>query len=363
MRTLRRYLFRQLIGATALVLLVFLGLLFFLDVLNQLSDNGHGFALTLLMVALQLPSRAYEVLPIAVLTGAVYVLAGLAASSEFTVMRMAGLSPRVALAQLAGFGLLCAALVFVLGDFAAPAAQRLQATLQAREAGGRYGSAPDAGLWVRNREGAADDQMINIGAIAASGELRNVHIYVLDDSARLLRTIDARSASYLGHDDWRLRDVESVLLPSGPGGDVQRTRLAQLDWPTSMSPAVLDALVLSPQDMSVFDLWRYIDHLRANGQAVKRDQLELWRKLLYPLSGVIMMMLALPFAYLHARSGQLSWKVFAGIMLGVSFILMNTLASRLGLVASWPVWLATALPYLLYGGAALGFFLWRVQRH
>ncbi|MDE2120487.1 MAG: LPS export ABC transporter permease LptG [Betaproteobacteria bacterium] len=363
MQTLRRYLFRQLLGATALVLLVFLGLLFFLDALNQLSDNGHGFAHALMLVALQLPARAYQVLPIAVLTGAVYVLAGLAASSEFTVMRMAGLNPRVALAQLVGFGLLSAAVVFALGDFVAPAAQRLQATLQAKAAGGSLGSAPEAGLWVRNREGANDDQMINIGAISAGGTLRDVRIYVLDDAAHLLRTVHAASATYLDGGEWELRDVESVQLPTGAQGDIQRTQLAQLRWHTAVSPAVLDALVLSPDDMSVFDLWRYIRHLRANGQAVQRAQLELWRKLLYPLSGVIMMMLALPFAYLHARSGQLSWKVFAGIMLGVSFILMNTLASRLGLVASWPVWLAAALPYLLYGGAALGFFVWRVQRH
>ncbi len=362
MQTLSRYLFRQLAGATALVLLVFVGLLFFLDVLNQLSNSGQGFAQALLQVVLQVPSRAYQVIPIAVLTAAVYVLAGLAASSEFTVMRMAGLSPRMALAQLMAFGLLCAALVFVLGDFISPAAQRLQATLQARSAG-HFGNAPDSGLWVRNREGPRNDQMINIGRVAASGQWQDVRIYVLDDSAQLLRTVRAQSGTYLGDGNWMLHDVESVQLPAGPQGDILRTHAAQLEWHTAVSPAVLDALLLSPDSMSVFELWRYIDHLRANGQAVQRDQLDLWRKLLYPFSAVIMMMLALPFAYLHARSGQLSWKVFAGIMLGVSFILMNTLASRLGLVASWPVWLAAALPYLLYGGVAMGFFVWRVQRH
>ena len=33
--------------------------------------------------------------------------------------------------------------------------------------------------------------------------------------------------------------------------------------------------------------------------------------------------LALPFAYLHARSGGVSLKVFVGIMLGISFVLLN----------------------------------------
>ncbi len=137
MRTLRRYLYVQIAATSGLVLLLFLGLLFFLDVVNGLSGNA-SFGTVLLRVALQLPARAYEVLPIATLTGSVYVLAGLAASSEFTVMRMSGLSPQRALRQLLGLGVVFALLVLALGEFGAPAASRLAATLQARARGGQF---------------------------------------------------------------------------------------------------------------------------------------------------------------------------------------------------------------------------------
>ena len=364
MRTLRRYLFLQIASASGLVLLVFLGLLFFLDVINELSntaESGASLAHTLLLVSLQLPNRAYEVLPIAALTGTVYVLASLAASSEFTVMRMSGLSPRRALLQLLGLGLAFSVLIFTLGEFVSPIAERVAATMQARSQGGHFGTNLSSGLWLRNRQGGQDDQMINIRSVTASGELRGVHIYVLGDGAQLLQTIDAVSAVYQNGGTWLLRQVTSVGLPTQPGKALDVRHEAELPWQTSVSPSVLDVLLLSPDRMSVVDLWRYIGHLRANGQAVQRDEIALWRKLLYPLSAVVMMMLALPFAYLHGRSGQISWKVFGGIMLGISFILLNTLTSRLGLLASWPTWLAAALPYMVYAGSALGFFVWRVQ--
>ncbi len=364
MRTLRRYLFLQIAAASSLVLLVFLGLLFFLDVINELSrDNASASSLahTFMLVALLMPSRAYQILPIAVLTGTVYVLASLAASSEFTIMRMSGLSPRRILLQLLGLGLVISTLIFALGELAVPAAERVSATLQAKSEGGHFGTPLSSGLWLRNRQSGQDDQMINIRSVAASGELRDVHIYVLNGATQLVQTIAAASAVYRSSGTWLLRQVTSTHLPLQAGDALQVRQLADLPWKTSVSPSVLNVLLLSPDHMSVVDLWRYVNHLQANGQAVQRDEIALWRKLLYPFSAVVMMLLALPFAYLHARSGQISWKVFGGIMLGISFILMNTLASRLGLLASWPTWLAAALPYMLYGGAAFGYFVWRVQ--
>lgn len=365
MRTLRRYLFVQIAAASALVLLVFLGLVFFLDVINGLSSGGgaHSLAQVMVHVALEVPGRAYESMPIAVLTGTVYVLASLAASSEFTVMRMSGLSPRRALLDLVGLGLGVAALLFVIGEFVAPAAERLVATLQARDQGGSFGTELRSGVWLRDRTGANDDQMINVGRVAASGTLGDVRIYVIDAQAHLTREVVAASADARHGGYWTLHGVTDTTFPAAPGLPLQVRRADTLDWTTTVSPAMLEALLLDPSHMSLTDLWRYVQHLRANGQSAQRDEIALWRKTLYPFSAVVMMLLALPFAYLHARSGQISWKVFGGIMLGISFILTTVLSSRLGLVASWPTWLAAALPYLLYGGAGLGFFVWRVRYH
>ena len=74
-----------------------------------------------------------------------------------------------------------------------------------------------------------------------------------------------------------------------------------------------------------------------------------------------MVALALPFAYLHARSGGMSLKIFGGIMLGIRFVLANHIASHLGLLHDWQPWLAAAAPSLFYLLLAMSAFAWLVR--
>ena len=73
MDTLRGYLSREIYGATLFVFLAFLGLFAFFDLINELNTVGHGnykFGLAVLRVALQTPSRFYEIIPVAARQGA-----------------------------------------------------------------------------------------------------------------------------------------------------------------------------------------------------------------------------------------------------------------------------------------------------
>lgn len=86
---------REVSGAIFLVLLAFLALFAFFDLLGEVQDIGrggyqlrHAFA----FVLLRLPGRVYELMPIAVLIGTLYALSSLARHSEITVLRVSGLS-------------------------------------------------------------------------------------------------------------------------------------------------------------------------------------------------------------------------------------------------------------------------------
>jgi hypothetical protein len=110
--------------------------------------------------------------------------------------------------------------------------------------------------------------------------------------------------------------------------------------------------------MSTVNLFRYIRHLRDNKQDTQRYEIAFWKKVVYPLTLFVMVALALPFAYLHARAGAVGVKVFGGIMLGLSFHLSNTLFSHVGLLHTWPPIVRAgarhALPDDCAVGAALG---------
>ena len=122
------------------------------------------------------------------------------------------------------------------------------------------------------------------------------------------------------------------------------------------------AALLSPDRMPVYDLFQYISHLKANGQDAQRYQIEFWRKVFYPLSCLVMVVLALPFAYLHFRSGNITGYVFGGVMAGISFFLLNNVVGFVGNLHQWQPWLTAALPGFVYTIISLLALRWLVLR-
>jgi lipopolysaccharide export system permease protein len=98
MKVLRNLIYREVIQAVLYVSLAFLALFFFFDLVDEMRWVGSGNAgytatRALLFVALSIPGHLYELMPIAVLIGAIFVMAKFAQSSEFTIMRTSGMGP------------------------------------------------------------------------------------------------------------------------------------------------------------------------------------------------------------------------------------------------------------------------------
>ncbi len=129
MSTIRRFIYREVILAVLFVTLGFLALFFFFDLVDELrwvgrSGGGYQLSHAVLFVALAIPSHLYELLPITVLIGTIYVMARLAQSSEFTIMRTSGLGPGRALRTLLTLGGFFVLLTFAVGDYLAPLSDR-----------------------------------------------------------------------------------------------------------------------------------------------------------------------------------------------------------------------------------------------
>src|SRR4029453_1477859 len=111
-----------------------------------------------------------------------------------------------------------------------------------------------------------------------------------------------------------------------------------------------------------WDLAQYIRHLAENRQQTERYEIAFWKKIFYPMAVLVMMALALPFAYLHFRAGGVSLKIFIGIMIGVSFQLINNLFSHLGLLNTWPALATAVLPSIAFLVIGISALMW-VQKH
>ena len=370
MKIVRRLLYAEIVRAVVFVALAFLSLFYFFDFVAELAkgnEKGYTAAHAAIYSLLFLPGHLYELAPIAVLIGAIYALASLAQSSEFTIMRTAGLGPGRALGALAGLGAAFAMFTFVLGDYLAPLSETQAASFKAAFRGGF--KLDRAGAWLKDKRMTPHGERsysVNVSSASGGGVLRNVRIFEFDADGRLLSRIAAESGKVDKDATWQLTEA-SVTDWSGTATDeraqaqVRQTRYPRLAWPSTLSADVVAAAVLPLATMSTLDLFRYVRHLAENEQASQRHEIQFWKRALYPFACLVMIALALPFAYLHARSGGISLKVFGGIMLGISFVLLNNVASHIGLLSNWTPWLVASAPSALYLLMSMAAFTWLVR--
>lgn len=365
MKTLRRLIYRDIAGSVAFVAAAFLALFFFIDFveeLNRVQQGKRQMVVAIQVVMMQMPGHLYELLPICVLIGSIYALARMAQTSEFTILRTGGLGPGRALALLAGLGLAFAALTFWVGDGWVPAAERQAAELKAR--GSAEGTVERTGAWLKERRQSPDSVRsvtVHIRATSSAGQLLGVRIFEFDADSRLLRRLEAQSAQFDSSGTWRLHGVRSATWSGSASAGMHIESIDTLPWRTTLEPSVVSAAVMPLQTMNTWGLWRYSQHLSSQEQATQRHLLQFWKRALYPLACLVMVALALPFAYMHARSGGVSLRVFGGILLGISFILLNNMAGHIGLLRGWTPWLVAAAPALIYTGLSMAAFAWLVR--
>lgn len=356
LKIFERHLAREIYASTALVLTAFLMLFAFFDLIHELESIGKGgyqLQHALGYVALTLPGRLYELFPIGVLIGTLYALTMLARHSEITVLRAAGLSTRDLLATLAKIGLVFAGLTLLVGEFVAPPAERTAQQLRLKAMGSLVAQEFRSGLWVRDERA-----FVNVREVLPDASLHDVRVFEFDERFQLSSISQAERGHYLADGTWLLEGVvRTVFL--GESANVEK--YGQLTWKSALNPDLLAVLLVVPERMSLVNLYLYVRHLSGNQQKTGRYDIAMWKKLFYPLAALVMMALALPFAYMQDRMGAVSIRVFAGIMLGIGFHMLNGLFSSLGAINNWPPFSSAITPSVLFLMTAAG-MLWWVER-
>ncbi len=368
MKTIRRLLHAEVLAAVTFVTLAFLALFTFFDVVDQLPSIGRpgvgaGYQLpqALSYVALQVPNHLYELLPITVLIGTIYVMTRMAQSSEFTILRTSGLEPWRALRTLMTVGAVFVVLTFLIGDFLAPWADRTSQLLKARYQGNI--TVGQTGAWLREKQ-PYGQFAVNVNALASDGGMRGVRVFEFDNKGILVSVTRAPTAQFESDEAWQLEQAERIEFTSRgtAASRIERTQIPTFRWPTQITSEMVSAAVLRPDRMSTLDLFQYIRHLNANNQSAERYEIEFWKKVFYPLSCLVMVVLALPFAYLHFRNEGISVYVFGGVMAGISFFFLNNVFGYVGELRHWQPWFTAALPGMIYSLLSLGTFSWLVLR-
>lgn len=352
MDILDRYIGRSLLTSTLLVFVVLTALFTFIKLVDTLGDLGKatfGLYEAVRYVVLSVPRQASELFPMTALLGATLGLSSLAADSELIAMRAAGVSLARLVGSVIKVGLVLAVLAVVVGEVVAPVTEAMAERGRSSALQVSVRQQKDSGLWVRDGR-----MFVHLGEVLPDLSVLRVNIYSFDASDRLRLQTSAKRGRY-EHDVWRLEDVRQSRLDDG------RVRVRRIDadeWVSVLTPDMLAVFAVKPEGLSIWRLYRYIQHLELNKQDTGRYNLAFWNKLMSPVAAAVMMVLAVPFVFSQMRSSGVGSRLIIGIMLGLAFYVISRGFGYFGLLYGVPPVVGAVLPTLLF----LGIATWMLRR-
>lgn len=377
MTVITKRFFIEILVSTFFILLGLVGLFAFFELIGQLGHVGKNRTLTeaFILTGLIIPLRIYQVMPLAALLGGVYTFSHWSSTSEFTVLRASGLSPQRLVGMIMLPALLLVGLTYFFGEVVAPPAERYSLELKtlAYKSDAITPRGYRSGVWLRDvvHEGEANrrTRFINVKYVKADSQLETGpwQLFEYDEEGRLVREMRAESAAYDKDAGWVLADTVSLTYPvwnaqsDSVTGSIERTEQKSYPLDSKLGPNIFGVLTTRPDEMSMLDLRRYITHLKNNQQVTDKEEIAFWRKAFYPFATLVMLALALPFAYMNARAGGTSIRIFGGIMIGIVFYVLNNVFTYLGALTSVSPIIMSMMPTVTMLFVA-AFAIYRVER-
>jgi lipopolysaccharide export system permease protein len=353
MNRLDRYVVRhvlELTGIVALGLVTIYTLVVFISDMNETGKGGYGVLQVMEYSALMIPNSLYILMPIVALLGTLMGIGVLARNGELTAMRSAGVSlSRVGGATLvAGVGL--GLFAFFLGDWMVPASEAVATSLRDQSRGESGNSIKS--IWLRDA-----DQIVRINQLQSEDHISDVTVYQLGEGGRLRAALKVDDGLYVdGH--WRLSGVKRTDFSGDRIDIVPPQQEQEPDLGNGISPNVLKLFILEAGSLSVHGLVRLIGYMDENHLDAAKYRMLLWRKLIEPLTVMVMMLFAVPFVTGQLRDASAGQKLLAGAIVGIAFYVVNKVSISLGGIYQWPAPLAAGLPTLALALPAW----WRIAR-
>lgn len=351
MTKLDRYVGKTVLMATLVVILVIVGLdavFTLVDELDQLK-GAYGIVEALEFMGLRLPRRAYEYMPMACLIGCLAGLGGMAANSELTVMRAAGLSvSRIIWSVIKPVALLMV-LSIAVAEYAIPTLERI-AQSQKAVAQGKDELMSNKGKGYWHREG---NQFMRFTAVEPNGVLHGITLFYFDDERNLLRVIRSKRAIYQ-RDYWQMQNVSELLISD------EATREQTYEsrvWDSGLTPQSLSVVMIEPRDMSITNLYDYAKYLEAQDLNADNYLLSFWKKVTQPLGTFALVILGAAFIFGPLRQVTAGSRIFSGILVGLVYKYLEEILAPASIVLGFEPILASIIPIVL--SASVGIYLLR----
>jgi lipopolysaccharide export system permease protein len=348
MNLLDRYLIRTLLGGVFVVLAVLLALAALFMFANQQDDIGVGTYSALdafWFVLLNLPQLVYELMPIAVLIGALLGLGTLARGSELTVMRAAGISVWRIAGSVAMAALLLIFVAVICGEFLAPPLQDMAKRQKALSKFSNISFANRGGAWVRD-----GNLLINVTQQSGRTEFGGMRIYELTPDHELKSVATASTASVEPDGSWRLSRYASTHFGAPV---IEAEHAGSRSFKSGVGGEFLGLTVAEPRQLETRVLWELVQHLKENDLDARTQEFAFWSRIARTTAILFTALLAIPFVFGSLRSAGSGARLLIGVLIGVTFFFAQRMLESGAVVFDASPLVLAWLPTAVLAAAAL----------
>ncbi|MCK4303186.1 MAG: LPS export ABC transporter permease LptG [Candidatus Eisenbacteria sp.] len=362
LRIIDRYLLRGFLLYLLLGLIAFIGIYVIVNLFEKIDtfvDNKASLHAILFYYIYAIPVIAVQVLPVAMLLGAILSLGQLRKFNEITAMQASGISPLRITSPLLVCALVITAAAYVLSEKVMPAAYDRQTEImevkikKCRPAAARGRS----GIYYMGRCGRVYVAQAFSPQPPVLTDLSVQHFRSEASRQQLWRRVDARNARWEAG-TWCMKDG-FVRIFSGDE-EVAAAFRTYCDSRYDEQPDEFAHLKNDPLYMSRQQLKDYIQRIRESGARVQEYLVNYHLKAAFPLANFIMVLLGACLSLRIVR-GTLALGFGISMSLGFTYYGFIRAGQALGCTGTVPPFLAAWLGNLIF--LVVGVFLfWKMNR-
>jgi len=340
-----RYIAKTLLTFTIIVLVVWTSIYSFFNFLAELSSvgkDGYTILSAFAYIILQLPEVAYKQASPIILLGSILGMGHLATTGQLLIFRVSGASIlKITLLTLKN------SLIFILfficiGEFLAPVSSNLAKSSKSNAMGNSSASINQNGFWIRD-----GDNFINVKKNIDGTLFSGITVIEVNSSNKIERVIKSENALFDGNS---LDMSGSEIFSIDESSSFDRISLKErnsYDKTVSFDQDLIDSLEKEPEDLSTWTLIKQIRFLSDNKLRSGVFEVELYKRLIQPVTLMAMILLAMLFIFGSTREVTLGRKIFFGVALGLSFEMLSRVASAMALSFDFSPLLSSILPSIV----------------
>ncbi len=329
----------------------------FLDKIDDFVGKSTPSATVVLYFINSLPLFFVRVAPIAILMASFMTIGSLSRTGEITAMRAGGLSLVKIAKPLIIVTLIITVGIVLIQEMVMPVSARTMKDIWNIQIKGEKGpQAVRDNVWYRS-----GDRMIYIKqALPQDGQLHDITIFNLNDQFNIVKRSDADHAEYLDG-EWQFNNAAVRKFNPATGEVTERSVSKKTQLPFSKTPEDFKHVEATLGELTFIDLYRKSKKLSSEGYSTVRHQVDMHTHIASPFACLIMVLLGIPFALHRGRSASLASGIVVSVLIGVSYFILNSIATVFGYSGILPPIIATWAGNIIFALIGIWFILFRTE--